>query len=128
MALMERRPRVTRVGENTQGVFSDVLDRRLPNGWRLTQILNTKADQIDATDLQAILVRFLQPARLIAIFQIQDADDAGGNPVGIAECRRAVAEADELLAQANYEASLQVYRNAWHHAQQIAEAALALQR
>jgi len=24
---------VTRIGENTQGVFSDVLDRRLPNGW-----------------------------------------------------------------------------------------------
>jgi C-terminal processing protease CtpA/Prc len=25
---------VVRVGENTQGVFSDVLGRRLPNGWR----------------------------------------------------------------------------------------------
>lgn len=34
MALMGRRPRVTRVGENTQGVYSDVLVRRLPNGWR----------------------------------------------------------------------------------------------
>jgi hypothetical protein len=34
MALMGRRPAVTRVGENTQGVFSDVLGRRLPNGWR----------------------------------------------------------------------------------------------
>jgi C-terminal processing protease CtpA/Prc len=34
MALMGRTPRVTRVGENTQGVFSDVLGRRLPNGWR----------------------------------------------------------------------------------------------
>ncbi len=33
-ALMGRTPRVTRVGENTQGVFSDVLSRRLPNGWR----------------------------------------------------------------------------------------------
>ena len=32
-ALLNRRPRVTRVGENTQGVFSDVLGRRLPNGW-----------------------------------------------------------------------------------------------
>lgn len=34
MALMGRDPHVTRVGLNTQGVFSDVLSRRLPNGWR----------------------------------------------------------------------------------------------
>jgi hypothetical protein len=33
-ALMGRVPRVTRIGENTQGVFSDVLVRGLPNGWR----------------------------------------------------------------------------------------------
>lgn len=32
-ALMGRRPAIERVGENTQGVFSDVLVRRLPNGW-----------------------------------------------------------------------------------------------
>jgi hypothetical protein len=31
-ALMGRTPHITRIGENTQGVFS-VLDRRLPNGW-----------------------------------------------------------------------------------------------
>ena len=33
-ALLKRTPHVTRIGENTQGVFSDVLGRRLPNGWR----------------------------------------------------------------------------------------------
>lgn len=33
-ALMGRTPHVTRLGENTQGVFSDVLGRRMPNGWR----------------------------------------------------------------------------------------------
>jgi hypothetical protein len=33
-ALMGRSPHIVRIGENTQGVFSDVLDRRLPNGWR----------------------------------------------------------------------------------------------
>ena len=33
MALMGRSPHVTRVGENTQGVFSDILGRPLPNGW-----------------------------------------------------------------------------------------------
>ena len=32
-ALMGRRPAIARVGENTQGVFSDVLSRTLPNGW-----------------------------------------------------------------------------------------------
>ncbi len=32
-ALMGRTPHVTRIGEDTQGVFSDVLDRSLPNGW-----------------------------------------------------------------------------------------------
>jgi len=32
-ALMGRAPHVTRIGENTQGVFSDVLTRHLPNGW-----------------------------------------------------------------------------------------------
>jgi len=33
MALLGRDPQVTRVGANTQGVFSDELGRRLPNGW-----------------------------------------------------------------------------------------------
>jgi hypothetical protein len=33
MALIGRRPAVTFVGENTQGVFSDVWGRKLPNGW-----------------------------------------------------------------------------------------------
>jgi len=32
-ALMGRTPHVTRIGENTQGVYSDVLLRALPNGW-----------------------------------------------------------------------------------------------
>jgi hypothetical protein len=33
-ALMNRKPKIIRVGETTQGVFSDVLGRELPNGWR----------------------------------------------------------------------------------------------
>jgi C-terminal processing protease CtpA/Prc len=32
-SLMGRDPPVIRIGENTQGVFCDVLDRHLPNGW-----------------------------------------------------------------------------------------------
>jgi|HubBroStandDraft_2_1064218.scaffolds.fasta_scaffold00505_10 hypothetical protein len=34
MALMGREPHVRRIGLSTQGVFSDVLNRSLPNGWR----------------------------------------------------------------------------------------------
>jgi hypothetical protein len=34
-ALMGREPAITRIGQNTQGVFSDVLSRTLPNGWAL---------------------------------------------------------------------------------------------
>jgi hypothetical protein len=33
LAMMGRKPAVTRIGENTQGVFSEVLERKLPNGW-----------------------------------------------------------------------------------------------
>jgi C-terminal processing protease CtpA/Prc len=33
MALVGRKPRILRIGANTQGVFSDVLNRTLPNGW-----------------------------------------------------------------------------------------------
>ena len=33
-ALMGRSLHITRIGENTQGVFSDVLERTLPNGWK----------------------------------------------------------------------------------------------
>jgi|SoiMethySBSTD1v2_1073268.scaffolds.fasta_scaffold91174_3 peptidase S41-like protein/tricorn protease-like protein len=33
-ALLKRTPHIVRIGEPTQGVFSDVLGRTLPNGWR----------------------------------------------------------------------------------------------
>nr|WP_314175614.1 S41 family peptidase [Streptomyces sp. DSM 40971] len=35
-ALMERPGRTVRIGQPTQGVFSDTLERRLPNGWSFT--------------------------------------------------------------------------------------------
>ena len=46
MALLDRQPHVTRLGQSTQGVFSDVLIRKLPNGWRFglpNEIYLTKA-------------------------------------------------------------------------------------
>lgn len=33
LAMMSRNPAPTRIGTTTQGVFSDTLDRKLPNGW-----------------------------------------------------------------------------------------------
>ncbi|HEY9417629.1 MAG TPA: S41 family peptidase [Pseudonocardia sp.] len=33
LAMMSRNPVPTRIGTTTQGVFSDTLDRKLPNGW-----------------------------------------------------------------------------------------------
>jgi hypothetical protein len=33
MALLDRAPAPIRIGSNTQGVFSDVMERTLPNGW-----------------------------------------------------------------------------------------------
>jgi len=33
MALRGRKPQVVLIGLNTQGVFSDVLNRSLPSGW-----------------------------------------------------------------------------------------------
>ncbi|MGA2591482.1 MAG: S41 family peptidase [Bryobacteraceae bacterium] len=44
-ALMGRALRVIRVGENTQGLFSDTLARRLPNGWTIylpNEVFRTK--------------------------------------------------------------------------------------
>ncbi|MEV8376697.1 S41 family peptidase [Kribbella sp. NPDC056861] len=35
-AMANRTPRPIRIGQNTQGVFSDVLVRTLPNGWQFT--------------------------------------------------------------------------------------------
>jgi peptidase S41-like protein/tricorn protease-like protein len=46
MALLGRRPRTVFIGENTQGVFSDVWGRKLPNGWTFgvpTELYLTKA-------------------------------------------------------------------------------------
>jgi len=34
MSLMGRKPAVVKIGENTQGVFSEILERVLPNGWK----------------------------------------------------------------------------------------------
>ena len=54
-ALMGRTPHVTRIGENTQGVFCDILDRHLPNGWTFglpNAVYRTaKGEAFDATGI-----------------------------------------------------------------------------
>ena len=85
-ALMGRSPHIVRIGENTQGVFSDVLGRRLPNGWRFglpNEIYRTADGTI--FDLVGIL-----PDIEVPVFA--DADVAAGKDP-------AMARALEILSQ-----------------------------
>jgi hypothetical protein len=78
-ALMGRTPHVTRIGENTQGVFSDVLDRRLPNGWKFglpNEVYRTAEGT--AFDVQGI-----PPDIAVPVFADQDV--ASGNDPGMAK-------------------------------------------
>jgi hypothetical protein len=53
MALMGREPHVVRIGLITQGVFSDVLQRSLPNGWQFG-LPNEIYDTADGTAYDAV--------------------------------------------------------------------------
>jgi C-terminal processing protease CtpA/Prc len=87
-ALMGRTPHVTRIGENTQGVFSDVLGRRLPNGWRFglpnEVFLTPEGKAFDGPGIP--------PDLLVAVFSPSDLA-AGKDP--------AMAKAIEVLASTN---------------------------
>ena len=65
-ALLNRTPKVTRVGEPTQGVFSDVLGRTLPNGWRFglaNERFVTNGKSYDHTGISAdVTVESFTPA------------------------------------------------------------------
>lgn len=86
MALMNRKPTVVRVGEDTQGVFSDKLRRRLPNGW-----LFALPNEVYLTQKgEAYDVRGVPPDIRIPVF---DSNDVGrGRDAGIEK-------AQELLAR-----------------------------
>jgi Peptidase family S41 len=77
-ALMGRTPHVTRIGENTQGVFSDVLGRRLPNGWRFglpNEVFRTpEGTTFDGAGIP--------PDIVVPVFA--DEDVAGGRDPGLA--------------------------------------------
>ena len=69
-ALMSRSPHITRIGENTQGVFSDVLDRNLPNGWEFglpNEVFLTDGKAFDGSGIPPdIEVPLFTPADLAA--------------------------------------------------------------
>jgi len=82
-SLLGRSPSVTKIGESTQGVFSDVLDRRLPNGWRLAL-----PNQILATSAGASFdVLGVPPDVKVPVFARRDLD-AGRDPAIEAALRR----------------------------------------
>jgi C-terminal processing protease CtpA/Prc len=78
-ALMGRTPHVTRIGENTQGVFCDVLDRHLPNGWTFglpNAVYRTAEGR--AFDMSGIPSDFEEPV-------FADADVAAGKDPALAK-------------------------------------------
>jgi hypothetical protein len=75
-ALMGRAPRITRVGENTQGLFCDPLDRRLPNGWAFS-LPNAVYRTADGT---AFDVAGIPPDVRVPVFADEDVA-AGRDPV-----------------------------------------------
>ncbi|GAA0368436.1 S41 family peptidase [Bowmanella denitrificans] len=56
MALMQRSPKVVRIGQRTRGVFSDILPRTLPNGWLFglpnERYLDAKGNSYDEQGIQ----------------------------------------------------------------------------
>ncbi len=86
-ALMGRTPHITRIGENTQGVFSDVLGRRLPNGWRF----GLPNEVFLTPDGKAFDGSGIPPDIPVAVFAASDLT-AGKDP--------AMAKAIEVLASA----------------------------
>ena len=76
-AMMGRTPHITRVGENTQGVFSDVLGRSMPNGWRF----GLPNEVFRASDGKTFDGMGIPPDVTVAMFA--DADLAAGRDPGI---------------------------------------------
>lgn len=76
-ALMGRTPHVTRLGENTQGVFSDVLGRTLPNGWRF----GLPNEVFRAPDGKTFDGPGIPPDTEVAVFT--DSDMAAGRDPGL---------------------------------------------
>jgi hypothetical protein len=68
-ALLKRTPKVIRIGENTQGVFSDILGRGLPNGWRFGL-----PNERFVTDGKSYDGHGIAPDMLVPVFPKRDLD------------------------------------------------------
>jgi hypothetical protein len=89
-ALMGLTPAVVRIGENTQGVFSDILFRTLPNGWTFglpNEVFRTPAGK--AFDGPGI-----PPQIAVPVFA--DEDLAAGRDPGLERARTELLRRDEL--------------------------------
>lgn len=69
--MLQRTPRPVLIGENTQGVFSDILTRELPNGWWFglpdEEYLNPAGRGYDVTGIAPdIRVPVLTPSQFAA--------------------------------------------------------------
>ena len=74
-ALLGRTPKVVRIGENTQGVFSDMLLRALPNGWVFAlpnEVVRTASGEIFEGP-------GIPPGRIVPVFEAADVA-AGRDP------------------------------------------------
>ncbi|HEY3937394.1 MAG TPA: S41 family peptidase [Bryobacteraceae bacterium] len=89
--LMGRTPHVTRIGENTQGVFCDILDRHLPNGW--TFGLPNAVYRI--AEGEAFDVKGIPPDLEAPVFA--DADVAEGKDPAMAEAIRILSSRNVAL-------------------------------
>ncbi len=68
LALLNRRPRIARLGEATQGIFADELLRQLPNGWRF-QLSTERYLTPEGKNFEA---RGIPPDRRIPLFPPAD--------------------------------------------------------
>jgi C-terminal processing protease CtpA/Prc len=82
MALLGRESHITRIGLNTQGVFSDVLVRRLPNGWRF----HLPNEVYFTTDHRAFDATGVPPDVALPFFSKQDLTD--GHDAAIEEAEK----------------------------------------
>lgn len=78
-ALMGRTPHITRIGENTAGLFSDVLGRKLPNGWTF----GLPNEVFRTPEGTAFDVSGIPPDIAVPVFA--DADVAAGKDPGMAK-------------------------------------------
>jgi C-terminal processing protease CtpA/Prc len=74
-ALINRTPRPVLIGQNTQGVYSDAMDRTLPNGWQAIvpneEYLNARGQTYDGPGIPPDI-----PTAVFTPQELQDGHDS----------------------------------------------------